>query len=221
MNPAGFQITEDVLSPEVCETLIHELSSGPCVQSRAGMRHLLRHPAVASFSRREELLAIARDWLGAAPVPYRATLFEKSGDRNWLVVPHQDTTLPLSTRNASPEWGPWSVKEGVTYAYAPTWALSRIIALRVHLDASTPENGPLRVVPGSHHAGVLSDEEVFRMAREHPPVECIVGRGGVLAMRPLLIHASSKARGPGPRRVLHLEYSASLDLAPGLSLALA
>src|SRR5579862_6340371 len=210
MNPSGYQITDRVLSSPACDALLDALSSGPGSRSRAGRRHLMSHPAVASLSRRDELLAIARGWLGAGAVPYRATLFEKSGDRNWLVVAHQDTTLPLAAPTRSSEWGPWSVKEGVTYGYAPTWALSHILALRIHLDASTPDNGPLRVIPGSHLHGVLSDDEVFRMARERPWVECLVGRGGVLAMRPLLIHASSKARTPDPRRVLHLEYAASL-----------
>jgi ectoine hydroxylase-related dioxygenase (phytanoyl-CoA dioxygenase family) len=109
----------------------------------------------------------------------------------------------------------------VNYAHAPTWALSRIVALRIHLDASTLENGPLRVIPGSHAAGVLSDPEVIRVARVRTSIECLVGRGGLMAMRPLLVHASSKATAPSPRRVLHLEYAASLDLAPGFRLAVA
>ena len=79
--------------------------------------------------------------------------------------------------------------------------------------------GPLRVLPGSHRSGVLTDEEVFRKAKAEAAMDCRVGRGGVLAMRPLLIHASSKAEGPEPRRVLHVEYAASLDLRNGLRLA--
>ena len=49
----------------------------------------------------------------------------------------------------------------------------------------------------------------------------MVPRGGVLAMRPLLVHSSSKARANEPRRVLHLEYADALDLWPGLRLAIA
>jgi hypothetical protein len=40
-------------------------------------------------------------------------------------------------------------------------------------------------------------------------------------MRPLLVHSSSKARGAGPRRVLHIEYADALDLGAGLRLAIA
>jgi len=181
----------------------------------------MSHPVVRELANREPLLGLAREWVGPGAVPYRATLFEKSGARNWLVVWHQDTTLPLSSRTDSSEWGPWSSKDGVTYAHAPTWALEKIVALRLHLDDSTAKNGPLRVIPGSHQEGVLSDEEVFRKAREHAAMDCVVRRGGVLRMRPLLIHASSKSISPDPRRVLHLEYAASLDVGQGLQLTLA
>jgi len=221
MNDSGFDIREKVISSGVCEALIGDLSSERDLRSRAGARHLMGHPAVARLAERDELLEIAHRWLGARPIPYRATLFEKSPRQNWLAVWHQDTALPLASRIESSEWGPWSTKKGVLYAHAPTWALSRIVALRIHLNASTSENGPLRVIPGSHRGGVLSDEEVSKTARERPFVECVVGQGGVLALRPLLIHASSKASGPPPRRVLHLEYADSLTLAPGIRLVVA
>jgi ectoine hydroxylase-related dioxygenase (phytanoyl-CoA dioxygenase family) len=168
------------------------------------------------------MVRMAREALGSAEaVPYRATLFEKSGESNWLVVWHQDTALPLEARFDAPGWGPWSLKEGIAYAHAPTWALELIVALRLHLDPSRAGNGPLRVIPGSHRLGVLSDDEVFEVAHRQLHVECLVERGGVLAMRPLLIHSSPKAELPEPRRVLHLEYADSLELATGVRLAVA
>jgi ectoine hydroxylase-related dioxygenase (phytanoyl-CoA dioxygenase family) len=117
--------------------------------------------------------------------------------------------------------GPWSVKAGVTYAHAPTAALSRVLALRIHLDDSTLLNGPLRVLPGTHHCGVLSDEAVGLLAQRSEPVDCLVARGGVLAMRPLIVHASSKSRSDVPRRVLHIEYAACITIDDGLELAVA
>ena len=133
----------------------------------------------------------------------------------------QDTALPLESKFDAAGWGPWSEKGGVLYAHAPSWALSRVIALRLHLDASTSENGPLRVIPDSHRAGILSDDEVLKQANESESEVCPVGRGGVLAMRPLLIHSSSKAVLGNPRRVLHIEYADSLELSPGVRLAIA
>jgi ectoine hydroxylase-related dioxygenase (phytanoyl-CoA dioxygenase family) len=94
-----------------------------------------------------------------------------------------------------------------------------VIALRVHLDSSDADNGPLRVVPDSHVAGVLSDQTVMELVAASDHVECCVPRGGVIVMRPLIIHSSSKARTEKSRRVLHIEYADSLDLSDSVRLA--
>lgn len=217
----GYWIKENVLSTDECDYLAAALSIYSTRRGRAGARHLMSQPAVAALASDQRLLEIAHRALGGEAVPYRATLFEKSVHAKWLVVWHQDKALPLEPVFDAPGWGPWSRKAGITYAHAPTCALSRIIALRVHLDASTSDNGPLRIVPGSHRMGVMSEEEVLAFASTSRQVECLVGRGGVLAMRPLLIHSSAKALSEEPRRVLHLEYADSLQLAPGVRLAVA
>jgi ectoine hydroxylase-related dioxygenase (phytanoyl-CoA dioxygenase family) len=145
-------------------------------------------------------------------------LFEKSPDANWLVSWHQDTALPMSAQHDVAGWGPWSTKSGVTYAHAPRRVLERVIALRIHLDDSTADNGPLRVLPGSHIHGVLGDTQIHELSQRVKQTQCTVPAGGVIAMRPLLVHASSKATVEAPRRVLHLEYAASLMLESGLEL---
>ncbi|HVF44634.1 MAG TPA: phytanoyl-CoA dioxygenase family protein [Pyrinomonadaceae bacterium] len=226
MNPglkeSGFRVEESILPESECERLAAGLSSSFGGRGRAGARNLMRHPSVASLASDERLLGIARRALGVGgAMPYRATLFEKSERASWLVAWHQDTALPLEGRFEAEGWGQWSRKAGVTYARAPSWALARVVALRVHLDASARENGPLKVIPGSHRMGVMASEDVAAFARAGGHVECLVGRGGVLAMSPLLVHASSKSSGGGPRRVLHLEYSDALELAPGVRLAIA
>jgi hypothetical protein len=68
---------------------------------------------------------------------------------------------------------------------------------------------------------VLTDQQIHEFAERYGAVECLSPRGGVIAMRPLLIHASSKSRNEQPRRVLHIEYADSLDLTPGVRLAVA
>ena len=221
MSEPGYSIAEKVFSDRECDELVDSLTAVNVARGRAGARHLMTHPLVNATAHDPRLLRIARGFLGDPVVPYRATLFEKSDQANWLVVWHQDTALPLTCANNHAEWGPWSHKAGIIYAHAPTWALSRTVALRVHLDASTNENGPLRVIPGSHANGVLSDEDVFATARRQVQVDCIVPRGGVLGMRPLLIHSSSKSKADMPRRVLHIEYAECLDLSEGIRLAVA
>jgi ectoine hydroxylase-related dioxygenase (phytanoyl-CoA dioxygenase family) len=215
----GFSIDPDVFSASECDGLLASLSRLGR-RGRAGTRHLMAHAPVAALAEDRRMLAIAREALGTQAVPFRATLFEKSSRANWLIAWHQDTALPLVSRFESPEWGPWSEKAGIKHAHAPAWALNRIVALRLHLDDCTSEKGPLQVIPGSHLSGVLPDHDVLQYARTHSSVECLVPRGGVLAMRPLIIHASSKARNWQPRRVLHIEYADSLDLGPSMRLAI-
>ena len=113
-----------------------------------------------------------------------------------------------------PGWGPWSMKVGITYAHAPARALSRVVALRLHFDDSRKDNGPLRVLPGTHTLGLLTQADTERLVREIPAVDCLVPSGGIVAMRPLILHASSKAEADHPRRVVHIEYVDSETLTP-------
>jgi ectoine hydroxylase-related dioxygenase (phytanoyl-CoA dioxygenase family) len=198
--------------------LAAQLAAEPLQRSRAGARHILRCRAVAHLAADPRLVDIASQWLDATAIPFKATLFEKNPDANWLVSWHQDTALPMTERHDVAGWGPWSKKCGVDYGHAPGRVLDRVIALRVHLDDSTADNGPLRVLPGSHSRGVLSDAQIHELSECVPPLQCTVPAGGVIAMRPLLVHASSKAKVETPRRVLHLEYATSLVLEPGLEL---
>ena len=133
---------------------------------------------------------------------------------------HQDTALPLRDRRDVAGWGPWSVKDGVNYAHAPAQALEKVLALRLHVDDSTLDNGPLRVLPGTHTQGVLTEEEIH-VAAEAKSVDCFMPLGGIVAMRPLVIHASSKSRNDNPRRVLHIEYAEAAAIAETLELAIA
>src|SRR5882757_4376571 len=217
----GFAIISDVVSCREIAGILGDLQDSTLRRSRAAVRHALNSTGIAQLSLHAELLKIAQETLSDDAFPFRATLFDKSPAANWLVVWHQDTALPIQERHETPGWGPWSVKEGVIYAHAPADALSQILALRVHLDDSREDNGPLRVLPATHTQGVLSDDAMRLLATQLAPVDCLVPRGGVLAMRPLLVHASSKSRVGANRRVLHIEYASSTVLAEKLSLVVA
>jgi len=210
LSEKGYQVIANVLTTEECDGLIRRLSQPDVKRSKAGARHLMSIPEVAKLAGDHRLADVARAALGADPVAFRATLFEKSQQANWLVVWHQDTALPLQQRFDAPGWGPWSIKAGIHYAHAPDWALSRVVALRAHLDESSSENGPLRVLPGSHRFGVLADEAVYRLPDEIPETQCLVGKAGVLVMRPLIVHSSAKSTAAVLRRVLHIEYADSM-----------
>ena len=221
LKEQGFAIVPGVLQDNDVERMFVELSQTTVPRSRAGIRHAMQIPAVAQLARDERFLEIARTALGTEAVPFRATIFDKSVSANWLVVWHQDTAQPLQQRIDKVGWGPWSVKDGLNYAHAPTEALSQIAALRVHLDDSTSDNGPLRVLPGTHNSGVLSDDAIHDLSMKIAAVECLTARGGIVVMRPLVVHASSKSGNDKRRRVVHIEYAHSLHIEKGLKLAIA
>jgi ectoine hydroxylase-related dioxygenase (phytanoyl-CoA dioxygenase family) len=113
-------------------------------------------------------------------------------------------------------FGPWTTKAGVTHVQPPIAVLEGMLALRVHLDDCHTWNGALRVVPGSHKFGRLSQEAISVRIKTEMPMVCEVPRGGVLLMKPLLLHSSSVSATPLQRRVIHFEFSSS-DLPGGLS----
>lgn len=221
LDERGYAIVPSILRDDECEDLITRLAAPEVPRSRAGARHLFSIPFVSQVAHDDRLREIASSALHSDAIPFRVTLFDKSADSNWSVVWHQDTALPLRRRFEAPGWGPWSVKGGVHYAHAPASALEQVVALRVHLDESSATNGPLRVLSGSHLPGVLSDDEVVAIAARSVPADCLVTRGGVLAMRPLLVHSSPRVASDAPRRVLHIEYAAPLLISPGVELAAA
>src|SRR5437899_7858869 len=211
----GFETASDTFDREIIDSVLGSLTDANFRRSRAGARNLLRIPAVSSLSRNPRLMQLAQASLGTSAFPFRATLFDKSFSTNWLVVWHQDTALPVRKMREVTGWGPWSVKDGVVCAHAPAEALCEVLAIRVHLDDSNSDNGPLRVLPGTHRNGILTDEAMHNLAQKISAVECHVPVGGILLMRPLLVHASSKARRRDlRRRALHIDYASSTSL-PG------
>lgn len=215
----GFLVVPEVFTPSEIASLRLEVDS--LHRGRAGTRHILGNPAIQRLAEDPRLVALATRLLDAPVLPFKGTLFDKSPTRNWLVAWHQDLALPMRRRVEVPGWGPWTTKGGHLYALAPAKALAGIVALRVHIDDSTPENGPLRVLPRSHRLGRLSEARIAELAREISSVECVVPAGGVIALRPLTVHASSKSTSTLPRRVVHLEYAGEVAFGPGLELAVA
>jgi ectoine hydroxylase-related dioxygenase (phytanoyl-CoA dioxygenase family) len=215
----GFRVLPDVLQSAEVAALRSEVES--MRRGKAGVRHVLGNHTIRQLALDSRLVALASELLTGSAQPFKGTLFDKSSTTNWLVTWHQDLALPVRTRVDAEGWGPWSTKDGRLYARAPASALERVVALRVHLDDSTSENGPLRVLPDTHVLGRLSEGRIAELARSVHSVECLVPAGGVVAMRPLVVHASSKSTSALPRRVLHFEYTTSVAFGLGIELAVA
>jgi ectoine hydroxylase-related dioxygenase (phytanoyl-CoA dioxygenase family) len=118
-------------------------------------------------------------------------------------------TIAVKGRTTAAGYGTWSEKEGVTHVEPPAAILEQMLAVRIHLDDCGDENGPVRVLSSSHRLGKMSGAAIDAFMGRADPLACIVDRGGILAFRPLLLHASSPSRSPAHRRVVHLEFTAA------------
>jgi len=219
-------IVPDVITPKMVarlacdiESLVRENRPHGRRRSGYGLRHLMQAvPAVRKLASSARIQELAEPILGLNSFVVRSLFFDKTPEANWKVALHQDLTIAVQKRIDVPGFGPWSVKDGVVHVQPPSSVLERMLTIRLHLDDCGPNSGALQVLPGSHRFGRLAAEEIAAWRERVRPVACLVKAGGALLMRPLLLHASSSARVPTHRRVLHFEFAAE-PLSGGLSWA--
>jgi ectoine hydroxylase-related dioxygenase (phytanoyl-CoA dioxygenase family) len=209
LEESGFAIVSQFLSEQLVEHLCSHLGD-----TKHAQRNLLGVPIVRGLAVSEPVKQLMTASLGKECFAVRGIFFNKTPDSNWKVAWHQDRTIAVRERKDVAHFGPWSMKASVPHVQPPASVMAEMLAIRLHLDESHENNGPLRVIPGSHRAGCLSAEEVATW-KERPSVICTVPRGGAILMRALLVHASSSCSKPQPRRVIHLEFAAD-DLPGGL-----
>jgi ectoine hydroxylase-related dioxygenase (phytanoyl-CoA dioxygenase family) len=203
LDEAGYALLPALLQTGHLDEVAESLE--PWLQGAVGSRNLLTQPHCRDMAALLKTRLVEAGLLDAASVAVQCTLFDKTADKNWLVALHQDTSIPASTRSPDAVMS-IAIKEGEPYVQPSVEVLASLLAVRVHLDDCGVDAGPLRVVPGSHRAGRLGDAEARALRDLHGEVTCTAARGDALAMRPLLLHASSRARAPVRRRVLHFLF---------------
>lgn len=215
LSEDGFIAMDRSLDDQTIDLLIARIEQDkddydgtPSVRRTRGIafarRNLLSTPLVQSFLRTDEVRAL---WSAIGPelIAVRAILFDKTGSANWTVPWHQDRSIAVRERRDTAGFGPWSNKAGVVHVQPPPEILTRMITLRFSLDPCDADNGPLRVIPGTHH-GILDPTALDEKVRQGPEYQCTTKAGGVVIMRPLILHASSPATRVAHRRVLHIEF---------------
>ena len=209
----GFALLPGVIDSDTVSSLIADIS-GTIQAEDYGVRHLTNLvPSVKRFSESAPIRSLVEPVLGPTAQVVRSIFFDKTPDANWKVAWHQDLTIAVEAKIDVPGFGPWSLKDGVVHVQPPASVLEKMVTVRVHLDDCNCDNGPLQVLPRSHQSGKLSAEQIAEFRKTCEPVTCTIRAGGVVLMRPLLLHASSPAREPKHRRVVHLEFAA--DTLPG------
>jgi hypothetical protein len=224
LDADGYALLPSVLTPEAVAGILAEWAEitranagddallsgegGPAY----GARNLLElWPRVVALVRTPPVSSALLETLGSDAGVVRVLYFDKPPGHSWALPWHKDYSLAVQEHRVMGTFTKPTVKAGVPHVVAPRAVLDRMLTVRIYLDDMTPENGPLRVIPGSHLAYHQKDD---------PPQTAVTlygGAGDVLLMRPLITHASghSKAGAERHRRIVHLECAADRDLPDG------
>lgn len=213
LKEEGFIIVDNVFSLDEVVALNELLSAvdglNPSFRKTEDLfairRFLIEVTGAKKYVLNDELKALVRSFFGEEYFVVKSIYFDKPGSSNWFVSYHQDLTISVNTKTDIPGFGPWTTKQDQFAVQPPLEILENIYTIRIHLDDTDENNGALRVVPGSHKRGVYRPETID-WDKEKETV-CRVPAGGIMVMKPLLLHASSRTMNEARRRVIHIEFA--------------
>lgn len=118
---------------------------------------------------------------------------------------HQDLTISADKKLELDNFGPWTKKQNQFAVQPPINILENITTIRIHLDNTDENNGALKVIPKSHLKKIYRPETInWNIETENI---CCVKQGGIMLMKPLTLHSSSRTTNNKKRRVIHLEFA--------------
>jgi ectoine hydroxylase-related dioxygenase (phytanoyl-CoA dioxygenase family) len=209
----GFTVIEYVFSDSEIQAIVNSIEHADTSKATFrksadlfAIRQFLKElPQVLPLVFAERLNAIISSMFGNDYFIVKSIYFDKPGESNWFVSYHQDLTISVDRKVKVEGFGPWTVKQNQYAVQPPLHILESNFTIRIHLDDTDENNGALRVVPTSHVKGIYRPD-TFDWTKERE-VTCKVSKGGVMLMRPLLLHASSRTTNNKKRRVIHIEFS--------------
>ncbi|MEX6687087.1 phytanoyl-CoA dioxygenase family protein [Danxiaibacter flavus] len=221
LNERGFATVRNIYSADDIERILNVIDSAEKSKETFrrstelfAIRQFLKElPEILEIIFNSRLHAVLKNFFKGNYFVVKSIYFDKPKTSNWYVSYHQDLTISVDKKNEMAGFGPWTVKQNQFAVQPPLEILQQILTIRIHLDETSGDNGALRVVPGSHLKGIYRPEAIdWNIEKE---VVCAVPQGGIMLMRPLLLHSSGRTINDMPRRVIHIEFS-DLELPAGL-----
>jgi ectoine hydroxylase-related dioxygenase (phytanoyl-CoA dioxygenase family) len=208
----GFSIINEFI-PELQVNEIHSALERRNVldfdDAKASGFNLLRIiPAVEQLASSARLLSIVRGELGDSTFPINALLLDKSLSQNWGLDWHQDLKIAVTNKIDVPDYDNWTKEYGINLCIPPLEILEKLLSVRIHLDPCTIQNGALLLIPKTHKSGILSNLDLKEIVRREA-ICCEIDRGGIMCMKPLLLHKSPYSISQKKRRVIQINYSGS------------
>lgn len=213
IGTSGFTIINNIYTNEEIKNIITAIEQADANKEHfrrsadlfAIRRFLKEVPGVHSLVFTEKLLQVIRTIFGPDYFVVKSIYFDKPETSNWYVAYHQDLTISVDKKVEIEGFGPWTKKLDQFAVQPPPEILENIFTIRIHLDPTNAENGALRVVEGSHLKKVRRSGDIDRSIENENT--CNVGKGGVMIMKPLLLHSSGRSTNGQRRRVVHIEFS--------------
>ncbi|MDB4918635.1 phytanoyl-CoA dioxygenase family protein [Mucilaginibacter sp.] len=146
-----------------------------------------------------------RNLFGEQYFVVKSIYFDKPEKSNWFVAWHQDLTISVDRKIELLGYGSWTIKLNQFAVQPPIEILQDNFTIRIHLDDTDAGNGALKVIPGSHLKNICRVDSLDW--ENETETTCKVNAGGVMIMRPLLLHASNRTTVNKKRRVVHIEFS--------------
>jgi len=220
----GYTIIEDVYDPDQLTAITAVINNTD--QSNTTFRKNEDLFAIRQFLKgisevkshvlTDKLKSLISDLFGDDYFIVKSIYFDKPEKSNWFVAWHQDLTIAIDKKIELPGYGPWTTKLNKFGVQPPVELLQDNFTIRIHLDDTDEGNGALKVIPGSHLKNVYRVENIDWQTESE--TSCNVKAGGIMIMRPLLMHASNRTITNRRRRVIHIEFSKT-DLPQGINWA--
>ncbi len=216
-NNNGYLVFENIYTETELSNIIHEIESADTQRDtfrKSGelfaIRQFLKEiPAVFNLIFNNKLKSQIKTILGENYFIVKSIYFDKPETANWYVTYHQDLTISVNKKVDLPNFGPWTVKQNQFAVQPPLSILENSSTIRIHLDDTSEFNGALKIIPGSHLKQIYRPETInWENEKE---VICNVSKGGVMFMKPLILHSSGRTSNNNRRRVIHIEFS-SIEL---------
>lgn len=209
----GFTIIADVYTNKEVENLLQLISeaniSNPSFRKTNDLfaiREFLKLiPEAATIIFNDKLKAIVSNFFGDNYFLVKSIYFDKPETSNWFVAYHQDLTISVNKKIDLEDFNHWIKKEEQFSVHPPVSILENNFTIRIHLDDADENNGALKLIPASHKNGISRAEEINFL--KETEVCCNIQKGGIMIMKPLLLHASSRTINNKKRRVIHIEFS--------------
>ena len=213
LTQKGYSIIESVFTNEEINNLISLIENTDTSKETFrksddlfAIRQFLKEiPEAVNLIFNQNIQKIIQDVFGENYFVVKSIYFDKPEKSNWYVPYHQDLTISVDKKKEMKGFNFWTTKQNQFSVQPPLEILENIYTIRIHLDDTDEKNGALKIIPNSHSKKIYRPETIDWNTETEE--FCTIKKGGIMIMKPLLLHGSNRTIDNRKRRVIHIEFS--------------